>query len=123
MTARLPQLVGSGFARRMSMTGEVVDAARAERMGLVTEVVPHGRLRERALELAAAVAEIPGRTMAGLKEIYVRGAAASLDPALAAEREISGRDMPDGAELDRNRAAVTARNREQLATGQQDEDG
>ena len=40
MTARLPQLVGLAMARRLSMTGEVVDAARAERIGLVTEVVP-----------------------------------------------------------------------------------
>jgi len=32
MTARLPQLVGAAMARRLSMTGEVVDAARAERI-------------------------------------------------------------------------------------------
>lgn len=44
MTARLPQRVGAAMARRLSMTGEVVDAARAERIGLVTEVVPHDRL-------------------------------------------------------------------------------
>ena len=30
MTARLPQVVGAAMARRLSMTGEVVDAARAE---------------------------------------------------------------------------------------------
>jgi enoyl-CoA hydratase len=117
MTARLPQLVGSGVARRMSMTGEVVDAARALAVGLVTEVVAHERLRERSLELAAGVAEIPVATMAGLKEIYVRGASGSLDPALAAEREISGRSIPDSAALDRNRAAVTARNRRQITPG------
>ena len=54
MTARLPQVVGLAMARRLSMTGEVVDAARAERIGLVTEVVPHEQLIERALELAGA---------------------------------------------------------------------
>ena len=48
MTARLPQLVGLGMARRLSMTGEVVDAARAEKIGLVTEVVAHDRLLDRA---------------------------------------------------------------------------
>ncbi|MDT5169836.1 MAG: enoyl-CoA hydratase, partial [Mycobacterium sp.] len=41
MTARLPHVVGAAMARRLSMTGEVVDATRAERIGLVTEVVPH----------------------------------------------------------------------------------
>ena len=118
MTARLPQLTGSGVARRMSMTGEVVDAARAERIGLVTEVVAHERLRERALELAAAVAEIPAGTMAGLKQMYVRGSATVLGPALAAEQAIAGAAAkPDGAQLDANRLAVTARNRQQLAPG------
>ena len=81
MTARLPQLVGLGMARRLSMTGEVVDAARAERIGLVTEVVAHERLLDRALELAGQIAEVPGPTMLGLKEIYTTGAAAVINPA------------------------------------------
>ena len=89
MTARLPQLVGLGMARRLSMTGEVVDAARAERIGLVTEVVAHERLLDRALELAGQIAEVPGPTMLGLKEIYTTGAAAVIDPALAAEEKIA----------------------------------
>ena len=58
------------------MTGEVVDAARAEQIGLVTEVVAHERLLDRALELAGQIAEVPGPTMLGLKEIYTTGAAA-----------------------------------------------
>ena len=63
---RAPQLVGLGMARRLSMTGEVVDAARAEQIGLVTEVVAHERLLDRALELAGQIAEVPGPTMLGL---------------------------------------------------------
>ena len=39
------------------MTGEVVDAARAERIGLVTEMVPHERLLDRAVQLATAIAD------------------------------------------------------------------
>ncbi len=74
MTARLPQLVGAAMARRLSMTGEVIDASRAGRIGLVTEVVPHDRLMARAVELAAQVAEVPGPTMAALKKTYVTGA-------------------------------------------------
>src|SRR5690349_23311025 len=64
MTARLPQVVGLAMARRMSMTGEVIDAARAERIGLVTEVVPHERLLARSIELAAQIAEVPAPIMA-----------------------------------------------------------
>jgi enoyl-CoA hydratase len=73
MTARLPHVVGLAMARRLSMTGEVVDAARAERIGLVTEVVSHERLLDRALELAGQIAEVPGPVMLGLKgDLYER---------------------------------------------------
>jgi enoyl-CoA hydratase/carnithine racemase len=40
------------------MTGEVIDAARAKTMGLVTEVVAHGRLLDRTVELATQVCEV-----------------------------------------------------------------
>src|SRR3954454_20602430 len=86
MTARLPRLVGLAMARRLSMTGEVVDAARVERIGLVPEVVAHARLVERALELAGQIGEVPAANMAALKGIFTTGAAPMIDPALAAER-------------------------------------
>lgn len=89
MTARLPQIVGSAMARRLSMTSEVVDAIRAERIGLVTEVVVHEQLRPRAVDLAGQIAEVPAGTMAGLKEMYRRGSVTVTGPALAAEREVS----------------------------------
>src|ERR1700743_1433270 len=114
MTARLPQLVGAAMARRLSMTGEVVDATRAERIGLVTEVVPHDQLLPRAVELASPHAEAPTPLMAGLKEIYVTGAAATLDPALAAERDIAGAQKLDPDSLKSRYAEVSARNRSQI---------
>ena len=62
MTVRLPQR-RAPMARRLSMTGEVVDAARAERIGLVTEVVLHDeRLLPRAIQLAEQIAEVPAAT-------------------------------------------------------------
>ena len=117
MTARLPQVVGSGNARRMSLTGEVVDAERALRMGLVTEVVAHERLRERAMELAAAVAEVPVETLLPLKQMYTEGGAGTVGAALAVEKAITRRHRPDIAALERRRVAVTERNRRQLGKG------
>jgi enoyl-CoA hydratase len=114
MTARLPQLVGAAMARRLSMTGEVIDAARAERIGLVTEVVPHDRLMARGVELAAQVAEVPGPTMAALKQIYVTGSAAVTGPALAAEQAIAGAQQTDTAELAARYAEISERNRRQI---------
>lgn len=118
MTARLPQVVGLAMARRLSMTGEVVDAARAERIGLVTEVVAHERLLDRALELAAQIAEVPGATMRGLKEIYTTGAAAVIDPALAAEQEIAFAQERDFAGLGNQFRAVSERNKQQIERGE-----
>jgi enoyl-CoA hydratase len=56
-TQRLPRLVGKSFAMQMVLTGETVDAALAERKGLVSEVVPDERLLPRALEIAGSIAE------------------------------------------------------------------
>ena len=114
MTARLPQLVGLAMARRLSMTGEVVDAVRAERIGLVTEVVAHDRLLDRAIDLASQIAEVPGPTMLGLKEIYTTGAAAVIDPALAAEEMIANAQSRDFAGLGERFRAVTERNKGQI---------
>jgi enoyl-CoA hydratase/carnithine racemase len=116
MTARLPRLVGAAMARRMSMTGEVVDAERAERIGLVTEVVSHDRLLPRAVELAAQIAGVPKPTMLGLKEIYVKGGAAVVDPALGAEAEIAGAQEHDLAGLEERRLAVIRDNKSQIDT-------
>ncbi|QRY54434.1 enoyl-CoA hydratase [Mycolicibacterium septicum] len=114
MTARLPHVVGAAMARRLSMTGEVVDADRAERLGLVTEVVPHERLLDRALELAGQIAEVPGPTMAGLKEIYTRGSDPLISPALAAEQAIAGAQTRDFDGLGDRYRAVAQRNRGQI---------
>jgi enoyl-CoA hydratase len=114
MTARLPHVVGAAMARRLSMTGEVIDAARAERIGLVTEVVPHDRLLARSVELAGQIAEVPGPIMAGLKEIYVTGTAAVIDPALAAEQAIAGAQTLDSEALKDRYAEITVRNRRQI---------
>jgi enoyl-CoA hydratase/carnithine racemase len=118
MTARLPQLVGLGMARRLSMTGEVVDAERAQRIGLVTEVVAHDRLLDRAIELATQIAEVPHPTMLGLKEIYTTGAAPMIDPALAAEEKIAFAQHRDFDGLGDQFRAVTERNKRQIQRGE-----
>lgn len=114
MTARLPRLVGSGMARRLSMTGEVVDAARAESIGLVTEVVAHERLLDRTLELATQIAEVPGPVMSGLKEIYRNGTAAITDPALKAERVVSAATHVSTEQLAARQREVADRNKRQI---------
>ena len=64
MTIRLPQLIGIDRARRMSLTGDYIDAETARDWGLVVEVVPHESLLARARELAATIAVHPVRVRA-----------------------------------------------------------
>ncbi|MDC7704432.1 enoyl-CoA hydratase [Vogesella indigofera] len=54
-TQNLPHLVGEGWAKRMILCGERVDAATALRIGLVEEVVAKGSARDTALALAEKV--------------------------------------------------------------------
>ncbi|ULN50136.1 enoyl-CoA hydratase [Mycolicibacterium goodii] len=55
LSVRLPQKVGVGLARRMSLTGDYLSAEDALRAGLVTEVVPHHELLPAARRVAAAI--------------------------------------------------------------------
>jgi enoyl-CoA hydratase len=55
-TQRLPRVVGTGQSMRLILSGEIVDAAEALRIGLVDQVVPAGELRERTLEIARGIA-------------------------------------------------------------------
>ena len=114
MTARLPHLVGAGMARRLSMTGEVIDAARAEAVGLVTEVVAHEQLLNRTVELATQICEVATPVMQGLKAIYVAGAAATIDPALAAEQTITATATRNTDGLGERYRQVAERNRRQI---------
>ncbi len=53
---RLPRLVGKGRALEMILTGEMIDAAEAWRIGLANKVVPAAELLPTALELARKIA-------------------------------------------------------------------
>ncbi|MDI9646378.1 MAG: enoyl-CoA hydratase-related protein [Archaeoglobales archaeon] len=58
-TQRLPRLVGLGMAKKMVLTGEMIDAEEAFRIGLVEEVVDDEKLMERAKEIARKILEKP----------------------------------------------------------------
>ena len=68
-TQRLPRLVGLGRAMLLNLTGEVVDAATAERWGLVERVVPPAGLHDAALEVARTIAARSPYAVAVLREL------------------------------------------------------
>ncbi len=53
----LPRLVGASRAAELMLTGRIFDAAEAERIGLVLDVVPDGEVVDRALATARQIAE------------------------------------------------------------------
>jgi len=71
--SRLPALVGPSRAAEMLFTGDLVDAATAERIGLVSRTVPHGDLMDAARALAARIAANPPLALAAMKEGLRRG--------------------------------------------------
>ncbi len=87
---RLPRLIGKGRALEMMVTGDLLDAEGAERIGLVNRVVDDDVLGE-AVAFAKTLAG--GATMAqGLIKLAVQeGMEMSLDSALALERELQNR--------------------------------
>jgi enoyl-CoA hydratase len=90
-TQRLPRLVGQSAALRLMMTGEMIGAVDALRIGLVDEVMPAERLMVRAGELARAIAAMAPLAVAGCMEAVQRGGEMSLDDAMKVEAEIFGR--------------------------------
>jgi enoyl-CoA hydratase len=54
-TQRLPRLVGTGLAMQLLLTGEMITAQEAHRIGLVNEVLPADKLVSRAEEIAAKI--------------------------------------------------------------------
>ncbi len=90
----LPRLVGVGRALEMMMLADPVDAATAERIGLVNRVVPHGELMPRTMEWAVRLAQGPTRAYGLIKRGVTRNLSADLRGALEYEaclQEIAGR--------------------------------
>jgi enoyl-CoA hydratase len=73
---RLAQLVGRAAAAELLFTGRVIDAAQAERIGLVSRTVPHAELLPQARALAAEIAANPPLAVQRMKH----GLRRALDP-------------------------------------------
>jgi enoyl-CoA hydratase len=72
-TQRLPRIVGYGNAMYLITTGCKVDADRAERMGLVQEIVEPGQAAPRALQLAQDISALPQPALVADRRSVVAG--------------------------------------------------
>jgi enoyl-CoA hydratase len=90
-TTRLPRLVPTGVATELLLTGEPIDAKRAEALGLVNRVAPSGGALEAALALAELLAARSPMATAAILGV-LRGATAELDAVVAALAAPDGRE-------------------------------
>ncbi len=84
-TARLTRLVGKGASMYLCLTGEIVDANEALRIGLVQMVVPLAELMPRAQRIAALIASKAPLAISACKRAINAGAHLSIDDALEVE--------------------------------------
>jgi len=116
LSVRLPQKVGVGLARRMSLTGDYLSAADALRAGLVTEVVPHDELLPTARRVAASIVGNNHNAVRALLASYHRIDDAATSEGLAIEAQSASQWMrsASGDDIAANRDAVLQRGRAQV---------
>ena len=87
-TQRLPRAVGKAKAMDLVLTGRMMDAAEAERAGLVSRVVPADKLIEEALAAAAQIAEFSLPSVMMAKESVNRAFESPLAEGMLFERRL-----------------------------------
>ena len=90
-TQRLPRLVGRGAALKLLLTGEMIPAEEALRIGLVDEVVPAVELMQRAEALARSIAAQAPLAVAETLHVVDEGLDVTIGAALRLEAEHFGR--------------------------------
>jgi enoyl-CoA hydratase len=87
-TQRLPRAVGKSKAMDMVLTARMMDAAEAERAGLVSRVVPAEKLLDEALAAASVICALSGPSVMMAKECVNRAFEGSLAEGVSYERRL-----------------------------------
>jgi enoyl-CoA hydratase len=86
-TYLLPRLIGEGRAKELGMTGDLIDADQAERIGLVNSVVEPGELASKAEELAKKLISRGPIAVSLVKKCFARNRDVDIDTAIMVENE------------------------------------
>jgi enoyl-CoA hydratase len=87
-TQRLPRLIGKSRAMDMILTGRMIDAEEAERMGMVSRVVPSEKLIEEAIATGQHIASLSRTAVLMAKECVNRSFEMSLAEGIRFERRM-----------------------------------
>jgi len=86
-TYLLPRLIGEGRAKLLGMSGEIIDVAQAERIGLVSSVVEDRGLTAAVEELVAKLVSVGPIAVACVKECFARSRDVDIEAAVIFENE------------------------------------
>lgn len=89
-TQRLPRLVGKGKAKELMLTGRMVCAQEAERIGLVNQIIPRSELLAQARSLAQQIAANSQLAVRLIKEAVDNGIEMDIHRSFAYEAELFG---------------------------------
>jgi enoyl-CoA hydratase/carnithine racemase len=93
-TQRLPRMVGAGKAIELILTGDMINAQEAFRLGLANKVVPAGQVMHEAMGLAKKIAAKSKLTNQATLEAVINGGRMSLEEGLRYEQQQIGKLMP-----------------------------
>lgn len=115
LSQKLSRMIGISRAKELSLSGNFIDAATAERWGLVNRVVPAGELLDVARKLAADIASADAGFITAYKMLIDDGFALPFGDAMALEHERSSaaNRAVTPAAVEARRAGVQARGRAQ----------
>ena len=88
-TQRLPRMVSWCKAAELLLTGKLIDAQEAYRIGLVNEVVPPEEVMPRAIEWAEIICQAAPLAVRAAKEAMVRGCSLALEDGLRLENSLN----------------------------------
>ena len=115
-TQRLPRAVGKSKAMDMALTGRMMDAAEAERAGLVSRVVPFDKLADEALGAALIISDFSQLAVMAAKESVNRAFESGLSDGVMFERRLfhalfATNDQKDGLDAFVNKRKAVFTNR------------
>jgi len=79
----LPRVIGDKRAREMILTGDMIDAAEAVRLGMINHLVPSAQLQQKTQEVLAKLRELSGASLEATRRALDLGRGRSLDSVLA----------------------------------------
>ncbi|MBK5206843.1 MAG: enoyl-CoA hydratase [Polaromonas sp.] len=115
-TQRLPRAVGKAKAMDMALTGRMMDAAEAERVGLVSRVVPLDKLMDEALGAALMICSYSQPSLMAAKEAVNRAFESGLSDGVMFERRLfhalfATQDQKEGMDAFINKRQPAFKNR------------